>query len=293
MVPSQPRLGVEGVDLRRAAGHEEEDHPPRPGREMRRAGRQGIGRRSVGGCLVGQERRQGQRAEAGTRPPQHLAAARQGSWSHRRSIIATPVRPAAGARPAISVDVEKLVLANDQLAIPFPRIDACRRRPATASPARSRPATAAGPGRGRRAGGCGAVGASGSSRPIRAARARAISLTNGSFRKKRACGATTDSPRSRDDRAGIGPIEQAAEVGRPGPGADGLKIQRPPGHGQVRERGPAACGVEPAGHGQQAVADRFRLEPPAVHPPEQAIVRVSGQRVRRRRGCSAGRPTTA
>ena len=40
----------------------------------------------------------------------------------------------------------------------------------------------------------------------------------------------------RDDRAGIGAVEQPAEVGRARSGAHRLKVQRPARYGQVRER---------------------------------------------------------
>ena len=92
-----------------------------------------------------------------------------------------------------------------------------------------------------------------------------------------------------DDQARVGAVEQPAEVGRVRPGPRGHQVKRPPRDGQVREGRPAASRVQAAGHGQQAVADRFRVQTPAVHPPEQAVVRVAGQRSRRRRCCSAGR----
>ncbi len=81
-----------------------------------------------------------------------------------------------------------------------------------------------------------------------------------------------------DDGSGVGAIEQPAEVGGGGTrsGADRHQVQRPPGHGQVPEGGPSPSGLEAAGHREQGVADGFGLEPTAVHPPEQAILRVRG-----------------
>ena len=78
------------------------DGPPGMKRKITRRARAGkCGARGARGSaarprprLVGQERRQGQRAEAGARPPQHLAAARQGSVAMSPSIMLLPIAPA-------------------------------------------------------------------------------------------------------------------------------------------------------------------------------------------------------
>jgi len=49
VVGEQARLVVEGVDMRDAAGHEQEDDALGPGREMRRPGSERIGGRRIGG----------------------------------------------------------------------------------------------------------------------------------------------------------------------------------------------------------------------------------------------------
>ena len=79
-----------------------------------------------------------------------------------------------------------------------------------------------------------------------------------------------------DDRAGVGAIEEAAEVGRAGPGPRGGEVKRPPRHAQVREGRAARGGVQATGHDQQAIADGLRIEAAAAHPAEEAVLRVRG-----------------
>ena len=43
VVGEQPRLGIEGIDVRDAAAHEQEDDALRPGREVRRLGCERVG----------------------------------------------------------------------------------------------------------------------------------------------------------------------------------------------------------------------------------------------------------
>ena len=81
------RLGVERVDVRRPALHEQEDDPLGPRRKMRRLGGERIGRRLLGARFVGQQRGQGQRAEADGRLAQQSAARDSGSDGDRRCCV--------------------------------------------------------------------------------------------------------------------------------------------------------------------------------------------------------------
>ena len=83
-----------------------------------------------------------------------------------------------------------------------------------------------------------------------------------------------------DDRAGVGPVEEAPEIGRAGAGPHGLKIHGASRDGQIGERRASDRGVEATGHGEQTITNRFRFETPAVHSSEQVIVRVFRERGR-------------
>ena len=90
MLAVEPRLGVERVDLRRPAVHEQEDDARGLCREVRRPCRQRVARNRAGvrgratvtrGGAEGRlakQRRQGQRAEAPATSQQHVAAANRG-----------------------------------------------------------------------------------------------------------------------------------------------------------------------------------------------------------------------
>ena len=82
-----------------------------------------------------------------------------------------------------------------------------------------------------------------------------------------------------DDRAGVGAIEQAAEVGgrELGPVRTDIRYKVRRGTARSAKAGPPRRALQAAGHGQEAVADGLRIEPPTVHPPEQAILRVRGE----------------
>ena len=92
----QGRLGVEGVDVRRPAVHEQEDHPLRPRGEVRRPGGQRIGRdRRL-------RRRPGPRTPAG--PDQEPGVGQHAPQAQRAEPAADPAeqRPAGHRRPAWS-----------------------------------------------------------------------------------------------------------------------------------------------------------------------------------------------
>src|SRR5262249_4377121 len=74
-----------------------------------------------------------------------------------------------------------------------------------------------------------------------------------------------------DDRARVRAIEQAAEVRGVRPRPNRHQVDRSLWDRRVSEAGSPARGFEPARDGQEAVADFFRLEPPAVHPAEKAV----------------------
>ena len=71
IVPIEQRLGVERIDLRRAALHEHEDHPLRPCRKVRLLRQQRIDRRPR---FTIEQRRQRQRSKPNRRPLQHLSS---------------------------------------------------------------------------------------------------------------------------------------------------------------------------------------------------------------------------
>ncbi len=154
-----------------------------------------------------------------------------------------------------------------------------RRRPATAAPR----STSAGDGGRPRARAWSrrmrGSPAPGSSRASRAARARAMLAHERVVEEEEGLRGDDRLAAPGDDRAGVGAVEQPAEVGgrRARPGPDRHQVHGPPRHGQLREGGAASTGLQAAGHGEQAVADRLRIEPSAVHPPEQAILRVRGE----------------
>lgn len=73
----QFRLGIESIDVRRAAVHEQVNHVLRPGSEVRRVRSERIAaERSFGGglLLTVQDRGQPEQAEAGSRPGEDLTA---------------------------------------------------------------------------------------------------------------------------------------------------------------------------------------------------------------------------
>ena len=107
------------------------------------------------------------------------------------------------------------------------------------------------------------------------------SSTNGWFSRNSACGATVESIRFSTMADGVGGVEEGAVVAAVG--ADRHHVQRPARRVQVVDRGAAGRRVEPAGDGEQAVAQRLGVEPPAVHPAEQQVVGVGLERLRRRR----------
>ena len=191
--------------------------------------------------LVGQQRRQGQRAEAGARPPQQLAAARQrrGDGVIHRSTL----RGAATTRFNRGRGTRSYTGRSGSI---VPRGRPRRPARAVAGRGRSRPAWAAGPGRGRRAGGCGPRSSPGvlarhprGQGPGLVADERVVQEEEGLRGHDRLAAPG-------DDRAGVGAIEQAAEVGRAGPGPRRHEVERPPRHGQVRRR-PARPGWRPGG----------------------------------------------
>ena len=206
---------------------------PGPGRCGGR-GASGSAGGAAGGGLVGQERRQGQRAEAGARPPQQLAAARQRIGSRYRLHRNSSTADVATSRLDRSVNIDKFILAQDQVAISFPR----SRRPRGQENCRSelqlvrrggRPSQGVEPADA----GLGRLG------PLACEPRRPgpgpISLTNGSFRKKRACGATTDSPRRATIEPGSARSNRRPKSVAPAASAHGLKVQGPPRYGQVRK----------------------------------------------------------
>ena len=136
VILSEAGLGIECIDLRRSAGHEEKDHALGPRREMRPPGRQRIGARVVrrggrAGCFIGQQRRQSQRAEPCARSSQHLAASRQ-YWGKVvvDHVGLFPISPLAAwhvlakpqAVPLPSIQIQKLIRTQNQVAIAFPRV---------------------------------------------------------------------------------------------------------------------------------------------------------------------------
>ena len=74
----QLRLGVEGIDLRRPAVHEQVDDALGLGREVRRLGSERIGQApGRAASCIGQQARQTEHTEAGARAGQEFAA---GNW---------------------------------------------------------------------------------------------------------------------------------------------------------------------------------------------------------------------
>ena len=88
-VAGQRRFGVEGIDVRRAAVHEQEDEPLGPGRKVRVLGGERIGRPAPGRCehaRLGEDARQGNGAEAATNAAENLAAGKHGYGVHGRIL---------------------------------------------------------------------------------------------------------------------------------------------------------------------------------------------------------------
>ena len=200
------------------------DGPPGMKRKITRCARGGqcgtrapAGRRTAPAAAASSARSAARASEPKprTRPPQHLAAARQ----HPGEIAVDHARLRRLAGRASSIDVDKFVLAQDQLAISLPRIDARSgasnsqaevdlgrsRRPAEGEgvePADARLDV-------RRCFAC---------RPVRPVPGP-DQPTNGSFRKNRACGATTDSPRRPTIEPGSARSNSRPKSVAAGPGA--------------------------------------------------------------------------
>ena len=86
------------------------------------------------------------------------------------------------------------------------------------------------------------------------------------------------------DQVNRPPVVFGFDPGRPATGMASTAGSRSPGR-PAPSRSARRPGVQPARDREHGVADLLRLEPAAIEPPQQAVLRIIARRPRRRREC--------